>query len=143
MRHYEVVFLVHPDQSDNVSAMVERYTSMIETGNGKIHRQEDWGRRMLAYPINKLVKAHYYMMNIECDQEVLAQLEDSFRFNDAVLRHLVIRRDEALTEPTAIFNATESKDGKDERKSRRDHDTSDNNSSDSSESDDNNADQAA
>lgn len=118
MRHYEVVFLVHPDQSDNVPAMVERYRGIIESDGGKVHRLEDWGRRMLAYPIIKLVKAHYVLMNVECSQDALRQLEDAFRYNDAVLRNLVIKRDRAETEPTAIFKATESKD-KDEERSRR------------------------
>ena len=98
MRHYEVVFLVHPDQSEQVPAMIERYKALIEGDNGKIHRLEDWGRRQLAYPIENLVKAHYVLMNIECGQTVLTELADSFRFNDAVLRHLVLRRDEAVTE---------------------------------------------
>jgi len=90
MRHYEVVFMVHPDQSEQVPAMIERYKALIEGDNGKIHRLEDWGRRQLAYPIENLVKAHYVLMNIECGQKVLTELGDSFRFNDAVLRHIVI-----------------------------------------------------
>ena len=94
MRHYEIVFLVHPDQSEQVPAMIERYKALIENGGGKIHRLEDWGRRQLAYPIDNLVKAHYVLMNIESDQDVLNELVDSFRFNDAVLRHLV---DQAAT----------------------------------------------
>ena len=98
MRHYEIVFLVHPDQSAQVSAMVDRYRSIIESASGKIHRLEDWGRRQLAYPINKVHKAHYVLMNIECDQPTLDELESSFRFNDAVLRSLTIRRDEAVTD---------------------------------------------
>jgi small subunit ribosomal protein S6 len=98
MRHYEIVFLVHPDQSAQVPAMVERYRSMIESASGAIHRLEDWGRRQLAYPINKVHKAHYVLMNIECDQPTLDELESSFRFNDAVLRSLTMRRDEAVTE---------------------------------------------
>ncbi len=98
MRHYEIVFLVHPDQSAQVPAMVERYRTMIESASGTIHRLEDWGRRQLAYPINKMHKAHYVLMNIECDQPTLDELESSFRFNDAVLRSLTIRRDEAITE---------------------------------------------
>jgi len=95
MRHYEVVFLVHPDQSEQVSAMVERYSAIVTDGKGTIHRVEDWGRRQLAYPINKIHKAHYVMLNIECDGETLGELENTFRFNDAVIRHLVIRRDNA------------------------------------------------
>ena len=97
-RHYEVVFLVHPDQSEQVPAMIERYKALVENGNGTIHRLEDWGRRQLAYPIQNLVKAHYVMLNIECDQAVLSELVESFRFNDAVLRNLVIKRDEADTD---------------------------------------------
>jgi small subunit ribosomal protein S6 len=92
MRHYEVVFLVHPDQSDQVPGMVERYSALIERGEGKVHRTEDWGRRQLAFTIAKIHKAHYVMMNIECDQPTLEELESSFRFNDAVIRNLVIRR---------------------------------------------------
>ena len=102
MRHYEVVFLVHPDQSEQVPAMVERYSAVVTDGNGTIHRLEDWGRRQLAYPINKIHKAHYVMLNIECDGETLAELENAFRFNDAVIRHLVIRRDNAVTEPSPL-----------------------------------------
>ena len=102
MRHYEVVFLVHPDQSEQVPAMIDRYRSMIETQKGKIHRQEDWGRRQLAYPINKIYKAHYVLLNIECDQSVRDELETLFRFNDAVIRNLIMKRDEAITEMSAL-----------------------------------------
>ena len=102
MRHYEVVFLVHPDQSEQVPAMIERYSAIVTDGKGTIHRLEDWGRRQLAYPINKIHKAHYVMLNIECDGETLAELENTFRFNDAVIRHLVIRRDNAITEPSPL-----------------------------------------
>lgn len=102
MRHYEIVFLVHPDQSAQVPAMIDRYRAIIETGSGAIHRLEDWGRRQLAYPINKVHKAHYVLMNIECDQAALDELESSFRFNDAVLRSMTIRRDEATTEPSFL-----------------------------------------
>lgn len=105
MRHYEVVFLVHPDQSEQVSGMVERYTASIEAGNGKVHRLEDWGRRQLAYPINKIHKAHYILMNIECSQEVLDELQSTFRYNDAVLRSMVIRTAEAVTGESAIMKA--------------------------------------
>jgi small subunit ribosomal protein S6 len=98
MRHYEVVFLVHPDQSEQVPAMIDRYRSMIETQNGKIHRQEDWGRRQLAYPINKIHKAHYVLFNIECALETLRELESAFKFNDAVIRSMVLSRKEAVTE---------------------------------------------
>jgi small subunit ribosomal protein S6 len=105
MRHYEVVFLVHPDQSAQVPAMVDRYRTIIESASGSIHRFEDWGRRQLAYPINKVHKAHYVLMNIECDQPTLDELESSFRFNDAVLRSLTIRRDEAVTEVSHLAKA--------------------------------------
>ena len=107
MRHYEIVFLVHPDQSEQVSAMVDRYRSMIETGGGTIHRQEDWGRRILAYPINKILKAHYVLMNIETNQETLDELVSAFRFNDAVLRHLVLACNEAITEPSPMMKSLE------------------------------------
>jgi small subunit ribosomal protein S6 len=121
MRHYEVVFMVHPDQSEQVPAMVERYKSLIEGSNGTIHRLEDWGRRQLAYPIENLVKAHYVLMNIECDQAVLTELTDSFRFNDAVLRNLVVSMDEAATEQSLIMKH---KDDKGDRR-RRDDDSVD------------------
>lgn len=107
MRHYEIVFMVHPDQSAQVPAMLERYRALIEA-NGKIHRLEDWGRRQLAYPINKILKAHYVLMNIECDQATLDELESGFRFNDAVLRSLTIRREEAITEPSPMARESHS-----------------------------------
>jgi small subunit ribosomal protein S6 len=107
MRHYEIVFLVHPDQSEQVPAMVERYRATIEAAGGKIHRLEDWGRRQLAYPIQKVLKAHYVLMNIECGQDVLDELTSAFRFNDAVLRNLVIARDEAVTEPSPLLKRDE------------------------------------
>ncbi len=107
MRHYEIVFLVHPDQSEQVPAMVERYRNLIESRQGTIHRFEDWGRRQLAYPIQKVHKAHYILMNIECDGETLKELTDAFRFNDAVLRNLVVRRDEAITEPSPMAREEE------------------------------------
>ncbi|BCX80710.1 small subunit ribosomal protein S6 [Methylomarinovum caldicuralii] len=107
MRHYEIVFLVHPDQSPQVPAMLERYRAMIEDKGGKIHRLEDWGRRQLAYSIQKLHKAHYILMNIECDQETIAELQSHFRFNDAILRELIIQRDEAVTEPSPMAKAKE------------------------------------
>ncbi len=109
MRHYEIVFLVHPDQSEQVPAMVERYRGMIENGGGSIHRLEDWGRRRLAYPIQKLHKAHYILMNVECGQDVLDEITSLFRYNDAVLRHLVIKRDEAITEQSLIAKSKEEK----------------------------------
>ena len=115
MRHYEVVFLVHPDQSEQVPAMLERYRSMIEGGNGRIHRLEDWGRRQLSYPIAKVHKAHYVLMNIEVEQKTLDDLESAFRFNDAVLRNLVIKRDEAVTEPSPMAKYREEGEERRER----------------------------
>jgi len=117
MRHYEVVFLVHPDQSEQVPAMVERYRALIEGDAGKIHRLEDWGRRQLAYPIENLAKAHYVLMNIECSQAVLNELSSSFRFNDAVLRHLIMAREDAVTEMSPIMKQ---KDEKPDRRRRDD-----------------------
>ncbi len=108
MRHYEIVFLVHPDCSDQVPGMLERYQSMIKNGKGQIHRLEDWGRRQLAYPINKVHKAHYLLMNIECDKNVLSELENAFRYNDAVIRNLVIRREQAITSPSPIMKEQDS-----------------------------------
>jgi len=102
-RHYEVVFLVHPDQSEQVPAMIERYTNLITQRKGKIHRLEDWGRRPLAYPINKIMKAHYVLMNIECDQPTVDELSNTFRYNDAVVRNMVLRVNRAMTEPSPIF----------------------------------------
>ena len=125
MRHYEVVFLVHPDQSEQVPAMIERYKASIEAGNGTIHRLEDWGRRQLAYPIQNLVKAHYVLFNIEVGQAGLDELVEAFRFNDAVLRHLVVRRDEADTEQSLIMKNKDEKADKPERGSRRRDDESD------------------
>ena len=119
MRHYEVVFLVHPDQSEQVPAMIERYKTLVENGNGKIHRLEDWGRRQLAYPIQNLVKAHYVLFNIEVEQAILAELTESFRFNDAVLRHLIMKRDEADTEMSIIMKSKDEKGDKPERGERR------------------------
>ncbi|MEW5790297.1 MAG: 30S ribosomal protein S6 [Pseudomonadota bacterium] len=102
MRHYEIVFLVHPDQSEQVPQMIDRYRGTIESSGGAIHRLEDWGRRQLAYPIAKVHKAHYVLMNIECDHPTLQELEHAFRFNDAVLRHLVVKREEAVTTPSPL-----------------------------------------
>jgi small subunit ribosomal protein S6 len=110
MRHYEVVFLVHPSQSEQVSSMVERYQSNLQKRGGIVHRLEDWGRRPLAYPINKVHKAHYVLMNVECDQEAIDELENAFRFNDAVLRNLIIRRDAAVTEPSPLMKAGEERE---------------------------------
>ncbi len=106
MRHYEIVFLVHPDQSEQVPAMIERYKSLIQTDGGAVHRLEDWGRRQLAYPINKIYKAHYICMNIECGQDVLDELEQTFRYNDAIIRNLVLKCDEAITEPSILAKST-------------------------------------
>lgn len=107
LRHYEVVFLVHPDQSEQVPAMIERYTNLINQHKGKIHRLEDWGRRPLAYPINKIMKAHYVLMNIECDQATIDELSDNFRYNDAVIRNMVLRVNRAITEPSPISKEKE------------------------------------
>ena len=107
MRHYEIVFLVHPDQSEQVPAMIERYRASIESGGGAVHRLEDWGRRQLAYPIQKLHKAHYVLMNIECNTDTLEELSSAFRFNDAVLRNLIIRRKAALTETSPLAKEEE------------------------------------
>lgn len=102
MRHYEIVFLVHPDQSGQVPAMIQRYQGIIKNGNGAVHRLEDWGRRPLAYPISKVHKAHYVLMNIECSDAVLAEIETAFRYNDMVIRNLILRQDHAITAPSAI-----------------------------------------
>ena len=107
MRHYEIVFLVHPDQSDQVPGMIERYTDIIKKADGTIHRLEDWGRRQLAYPINKIHKAHYVLINAECTQEPIDELEDAFRFNDAVIRNMVIRVKAAVTEPSPLMKLKE------------------------------------
>lgn len=109
MRHYEIVFIVHPDQSEQVPAMIERYSAVVTTRAGNIHRVEDWGRRQLAYLIQKLHKAHYVLMNIECDQEALDELEHSFKFNDAVLRHLVIRMHGPITSPSPMMRDNSTK----------------------------------
>jgi small subunit ribosomal protein S6 len=117
MRHYEIVFMVHPDQSEQVPAMIERYRSMIEGGQGRIHRLEDWGRRQLAYPISKIHKAHYVLMNIECSQEILTELETAFRFNDAVIRSLTLARHEAVTAPSPLVKEKE-EEARGERRER-------------------------
>ncbi|MBU3582734.1 30S ribosomal protein S6 [Polynucleobacter sp. 15G-AUS-farblos] len=103
MRHYEIVFIVHPDQSEQVPAMIDRYKATLAAAGGKIHRMEDWGRRQMAYMIDKLAKAHYVCMNIECDQKTLEELEHAFKFNDAVLRHLIIKTKKAETEPSIMM----------------------------------------
>ena len=115
-RHYEIVFLVHPDQSEQVPAMIERYSNIITQRQGKIHRLEDWGRRPLAYPINKISKAHYVLTNIECNNEALNELKDAFRFNDAVIRNLILRKKHAITEPSSLLKEKENRaetDGRD------------------------------
>ena len=119
MRHYEVVFMVHPDQSEQVPAMIERYTKAINDAKGSVHRLEDWGRRQLAYPINKIHKAHYVLMNIECPQEVLDEMTFNFRYNDAVLRNLVIKRDNAITEDSSIMQAERAERAERESRERR------------------------
>ena len=107
MRHYEVTLIVHPDQSSQVTTMIEKYKELITTGGGVVHRDEDWGRKHLAYPINKIYKAHYLMMNIECDKETLDKLNYNFRFNDAILRNLIISKKEAITEPSIMVTEAE------------------------------------
>lgn len=124
MRHYEIVFMVHPDQSEQVPAMIERYTSIVTEAGGQVHRLEDWGRRHLAYPINKLHKAHYVLMNVECTGEALAEIENIFRFNDAIIRNLVVRTSEAVTEASPMMKANEERGRRREERPRNDHDES-------------------
>ena len=112
MRHYEIVLLIHPDQSEQVPAMLERYKGVVTAGGGKVHRVEDWGRRQMAYMIQKLAKTHYLCINIECSKEVLAELETGFRFNDAVLRHLTVLQDEAVTTPSVMMKMVEREDSR-------------------------------
>ena len=119
MRHYEIVFMVHPDQSEQVPAMIERYTGVITEDGGKVHRLEDWGRRHLAYPINKIHKAHYVLMNVECGQEVLDELNSNFRYNDAVIRNAVFSRDEAVTVESPIMKAEKSESRPERREPRQ------------------------
>ncbi|GAB3323778.1 30S ribosomal protein S6 [Haliea atlantica] len=138
MRHYEIVFLVHPDQSEQVPAMIERYSNTIQKDGGKIHRLEDWGRRQLAYPINKIHKAHYVLMNVEASNDAMEELTTTFRFNDAVLRNLVIRRDEAVTDESFIMKAekesrerktrTEERQSADSNRGNRERNSNDNDS---------------
>ncbi|RBP81754.1 30S ribosomal protein S6 [Marinomonas rhizomae] len=134
MRHYEIVFLVHPDQSEQVPAMVERYTNLITEDGGQVHRLEDWGRRQLAYPINKIHKAHYVLMNIECSDSVLSELNDTFRYNDAIIRNLVIRRKDAVTDVSPI----KASEGREDRRSapQREERNQDNSEEASEESED-------
>ena len=122
MQHYEIVFLVHPDQSEQVPAMVERYRSMIEEDGGKVHRLEDWGRRQLAYPINKVHKAHYVLMNVECSQAVMNELQSAFRFNDAVIRNLIIKRPGPDTEPSPLVKSHDEREPRAERELQEDVD---------------------
>lgn len=138
MRHYEIVFLVHPDQSEQVPAMIERYSNTIQKDGGKIHRLEDWGRRQLAYPINKIHKAHYVLMNVEASNDAMEELTTTFRFNDAVLRNLVVRRDEAVTDESFIMKAekesrerktrTEERQSADSNRGNRERSSNDNDS---------------
>lgn len=118
MRHYEIVFLVHPDQSEQVPSMVERYKAIIEEASGQIHRLEDWGRRQLAYPINKIHKAHYVLMNVECGSAAIAELENVFRFNDAIIRNMILNMDEAVTEPSPMVKPE--REGRDRDRDRGD-----------------------
>lgn len=118
MRHYEIVFLVHPDQSDQVPSMTKRYKALIKQSDGTIHRLEDWGRRQMAYPINKVHKAHYVLMNVECDKATIEELESSFRFNDAVIRYLILNKDESITDASPMMKGhEESREHKSERMS--------------------------
>jgi small subunit ribosomal protein S6 len=112
MRHYDIILLIHPDQSEQVNAMVERYKGVVTASGGKVHRMEDWGRRQLAYMIQKLAKAHYICMNIECSNEALAELETGFRFNDAVLRHLTVQKSKAETTPSIMMRAVEKEEAR-------------------------------
>ncbi|MBL4794589.1 MAG: 30S ribosomal protein S6 [Pseudomonadales bacterium] len=120
MRHYEIVIMIHPDQSDQASAMIERYTGSVKEAGGTVHRLEDWGRRQLAYPINKIHKAHYILMNVECDQTTIDELTNAFRFNDAVIRNLVIRRKKAVTEESPLVKVADERERRDDRGDRGD-----------------------
>ena len=134
MRHYEVVLIVHPDQSDQVVGMVERYIKLVQDNNGMVHRLEDWGRRQLAYPINKIHTAHYVLFNIECDGATLEELEELFRYNDAIIRSLVVRRDDAITEPSQLAkSADEKRARKAPRSENYDNDQDDESNDDSDE----------
>lgn len=132
MRHYEVVLIVHPDQSDQVVGMVERYIKLVQDNNGMVHRLEDWGRRQLAYPINKIHKAHYVLFNIECDGETLEELEELFRYNDAIIRSLVVRRDDAITEPSQLAKSADEKRARKAPRSENADNDQDNESNDDS-----------
>ena len=137
MRDYEVIFMGHPDQSEQVPARGERYTTLVTEAQGAVHRMEDWGRRHLAYPINKITKAHYVLMNIECPESVMNELEDVFRYNDAVIRNLVIRTNEAVTEPSPMKNSESREDRRrgDDRDDRHDNNDDDDQDDDSSDDD--------
>ncbi|RKZ66159.1 MAG: 30S ribosomal protein S6 [Candidatus Parabeggiatoa sp. nov. 3] len=126
MRHYEIVVIVHPDQSEQVPAMIERYKAMVEDKGGQIHRLEDWGRRQLAYPINKIHKAHYVLMNVECPTETLEEFETAFRFNDAVIRHLIMGQKKAITEPSPLLKGKDDKEGQRKQDAGELHDSEDN-----------------
>lgn len=134
MRHYEIVFMVHPDQSEQVPAMIERYTSVITEDGGQVHRLEDWGRRHLAYPINKIHKAHYVLMNVECSQAAMDEMTHNFRFNDAIIRDMVLRRDGADIElsPMKASESREDRRGGSDDRPRRSHESDDNDSDNSS-----------
>ena len=135
MKHYEIVFLVHPDQSEQVPAMIDRYRSIIEGDSGRIHRLEDWGRRQLAFPINKIHKAHYVLMNIECDQSALSELTAAFRFNDAVIRNLVMSKNEAVTDVSPLAKSKEEREEEERRErafAKRDREASQSDASDAS-----------
>lgn len=121
MRHYEIVFLVHPDQSGQVPSMIQRYQGIIKNGAGKVHRLEDWGRRALAYPINKVHKAHYVLMNIECSEAVLAEIETAFRFNDMVIRNIILRRDNAITGQSAMAKKANEQGARSQKRSHAGH----------------------
>ena len=127
MRHYEVTLIVHPDQSSQVTTMIEKYKELITSGGGIVHRDEDWGRKHLAYPINKIYKAHYLMMNIECNKDTLDKLNYNFRFNDAILRNLIISRPEAITEPSIMVTEAEKDKVKDQGKEKATAEDSDQN----------------
>lgn len=133
MRHYEIVFMVHPDQSEQVPGMIERYTGLIAEAGGKIHRQEDWGRRQLAYAIDKLHKAHYVLLNVEAPAEAIAELENAFRYNDAVIRNLIMQTKHAETEPSPMAKAREERPGRRDRDEARDTDSESNDDNDAAE----------
>jgi len=119
MRHYEIVFLVHPDQSDQVPAMIKKYSGIVTASDGKIHREEDWGRRQLAYPINKIHKAHYILLNIECNLEVIEEISSNFKFNDAVIRNMILQRKTAITEKSSILKDEEEDNNKNNEVAKR------------------------